>query len=312
MNETRNEISYCTDPIFKLKVLKKTISEKCDICWMTENDPICYGEFIEKPCFTNRKIRVHYLCLLSGTFIVQDGSSDVGIAGFKLRDIINSFAEYREKCCFYCNLPSAAIACAQAGCERRFHYICGYNNACLTLFVGQFESYCHQHVPAKLCQPVNRKDRDCDICFTELPLETEPNFNPLSIIHTSCDSNCPEGLLHRECVQRYAYTSGYDFKCPLCWNKNFRHMAEECGIFIPQRESSWEREPGAYKDLHKRKCTAAPCVLAITQNETQNSELVGCRICGGQLMHMVCSGVTDENNYLCNVCRNESFVSLVQ
>uniref|UniRef100_A0A182W1S5 PHD-type domain-containing protein n=1 Tax=Anopheles minimus TaxID=112268 RepID=A0A182W1S5_9DIPT len=312
MNETsRHEVSYCTDPIFKLKVLKKNTNTKCDICWLKENNPVRYGELIEKSCFTNRKLQLHYFCLLSGTFIEQHGTSQCGIAGFRIRDIINSFAEYREKRCFYCYHLSAPIECVQPGCGRRFHYICGYNNSCLTQFTGQFNSYCHSHIPAEFCKPVNTKGRECDICFSDLPQVTEVNFNPLSIIRTRCDSECSDGLLHRECVQRFAYSSGYNFKCPLCWNKNFGTHAAESGIFIPERESKWEREPGAFKDLHKRKCTADPCVLADTQNKTQTSELVGCKVCGGQVMHKLCSGVIDESDYLCTVCQNESFANLV-
>ncbi|XP_035898474.1 PHD finger protein 7-like [Anopheles stephensi] len=312
MNETsRFNVSYCTDPIFKLNVLKRVSNEKCDICWMAENNPIRYGEFVEKTYNTNRKLRLHYFCLLSGTYIAQNGSTKVGITGFKIRDVINSYAEYREKLCFYCRHPSAPIECAQPGCGRRFHYICGYNNACLTQFTGQFLSYCHQHLPAQYRALVDTKDRECDICFTALPQATEADFNPLAIVRTRCDSECPDGLLHRECVQRFAYTSGYNFKCPLCWNKKFRVHAAESGIFIPERESAWEREPGAFKDLHKRKCTADACALANSRSATDVSQMVGCKVCGGQLMHKVCCGVFNPNDYLCSVCKDESFVNLL-
>ncbi|XP_053660241.1 PHD finger protein 7-like [Anopheles marshallii] len=304
-------VSYCTDPLFKLNVLKKTTSVKCDVCLLGDNNPVRYGEFIEKT-YSKQVLRVHYFCLLSGTYIEQNASSDgAGIAGFKLRDIFKSYEEYRTKSCFYCRHLSAPIECAQRKCGRRFHYICGYNNSCLTQFFGQYLSYCHQHIPAELCKPLNTKERDCNICYMNLPDVMDPNFNPLAIIRTHCSSECPAGLLHRECVQKFAYSSGYNFKCPLCWNKKFKTHAAKSGIFIPERESAWEREPDAFKDLHKRKCTAVPCVAENAQQEDELSELVGCKICGGQLKHKLCAGVTDENDYLCNVCRDDSFANLV-
>uniref|UniRef100_A0A182K2T7 PHD-type domain-containing protein n=1 Tax=Anopheles christyi TaxID=43041 RepID=A0A182K2T7_9DIPT len=305
---TRFDVSYCTDPLFKVNVLKRINNVKCDVCLLSENHPVRYGEFIEK-VFKRSIIRVHYFCLLSGQNIPQNGISSSGIAGYKIADVVKSFPEFREKQCYYCRHPSAPIECAQTGCGRRFHYICGYNNSCVTQFFGEFMSYCEQHLPKACRVPVNAKGRWCDICFEGLPQVTDANYNPLSIIRTRCDSECPDGLLHRECVQRFAYTSGYNFKCPLCWNKNFRQHAAECGIFVPQRESAWEREPGAFKDLHKNRCTATTCALANRRNTT--TQLIGCKVCGGQLMHKLCSGVTDVNKYLCSVCKDESFVMLL-
>lgn len=40
----------------------------CCICLMSEQDDVCYGEFIKKD-----GLSVHYFCLLSGTAIEQNG-----------------------------------------------------------------------------------------------------------------------------------------------------------------------------------------------------------------------------------------------
>uniref|UniRef100_A0A182QZ61 PHD-type domain-containing protein n=1 Tax=Anopheles farauti TaxID=69004 RepID=A0A182QZ61_9DIPT len=250
---------------------------------------------------------------LSATYIPQVGGSRVGITGFKIVDVIRSFSEFRDKKCVYCGQPSAAIECAQSDCKRRYHYICGYRNYCVTQFCGQFLSYCHLHLPAELERPINISIRECDICFSDLPLVTDPDFNPVSIVR-SCGIDGCEGLMHRECVQRFAYTSGYNFKCPLCFDKTFNKLVARFGIFVPQRESAWEREAGAFKDLHKRKCTAEKCLVMAkgTLNERKEQKnIVGCKICGGQLMHRICVGLQDANEYLCSACKDESFVRLV-
>ncbi|XP_053671024.1 PHD finger protein 7-like [Anopheles nili] len=303
-------VSFCTDPKFKLQVIKRDTEEKCDICLLSLKNPVQYGEFIVRE-FSSLKIKCHYFCLLTGTLIPQRGVIKSGITGFLIRDIVASFREYRYRNCVYCQCPSAPIRCAKDGCDRWFHYPCGYDNSCLTQFCDQFNSFCHLHVPEEYYQPQNTKDKDCEICFEELPQLTDANFNILSVIQSCNKPKCPPGLMHRTCLQRFAYTSGYNFKCPLCFRKDFKIQAIKRGIFVPSRESAWEREVGAYKDIHKRKCTAAHCILAKTCNEKNASTLVGCKICGGQLMHRVCTQLADSDVYLCANCMQDSFVNLV-
>lgn len=75
MNETnRFNVSYCSDPLFKLRVLKQATVEKCDICLLNENNPLRYGEFVEKVYKTQRKIRAHYFCL------VRENGNTVAVA----------------------------------------------------------------------------------------------------------------------------------------------------------------------------------------------------------------------------------------
>lgn len=47
-----------------------------------------------------------------------------------------------------------------------------------------------------------------------------------------------------------AQTSGYFFKCPLCNNSDvFREALVMKGVFIPDRDASWESEPDAFAEV---------------------------------------------------------------
>ncbi|XP_058122050.1 PHD finger protein 7-like [Anopheles ziemanni] len=311
--ETQNtfNFSYCTDPKFKLNVVKKKTDDPCDICLLREWKPARYGEFIVKECKSTENLRCHYFCLLSGTFIPQRGVNSAGITGFLIRDIINSFYEYRDKKCAYCCHPSASIKCCVDGCDRWFHYICGYKNSCLTQFCGQYKSFCDQHLPEEYSKPLQTKYNECEICYEILPRPTDADYNPIAIIRTCGGDDCEPGRMHRECVQHFAFSAGYDFKCPICFSKDYNNYVAPRGIFVPSRDASWEREPGAFKDLHKRKCTAVDCALASTKDARNVMKMVGCSVCGGQLMHKICTKLADPRKYLCQACMDETFIKLL-
>uniref|UniRef100_A0AAG5D324 PHD-type domain-containing protein n=1 Tax=Anopheles atroparvus TaxID=41427 RepID=A0AAG5D324_ANOAO len=310
-SQTALNFSYCSDPKFNLNVLKKNTEEKCDICLLVEFKPVRYGEFIVKKYKSTETLRCHYFCLLSATCIPQRGQPSAGITGFLIRDIIDSFREFRDKRCVYCCHPSAAIKCCHEGCDRWFHYICGYKNACLTQFCGAHNSFCDQHLPEEYANPPETKHVACEICFEPLPWATDAKYSPVAIVKTCRDDECPPGLMHRECVQQFAFSAGYHFKCPCCFSKKYIKNAQQHGIFVPSRDASWEREPGAFKDLHKRSCTAADCSLASTKAANDVSKMVGCSVCGGQLMHKVCTQLEDPFTYLCKACKDESFIKLL-
>ncbi|KFB50483.1 AGAP011775-PA-like protein [Anopheles sinensis] len=303
--------SYCTDPKFKLNVLKKKTDEPCDVCLLNEWKPARYGEFIVKKCKSIETLRCHYFCLLSGSCIPQRGTNTAGIVGFLLRDIVDSFHEFRDKKCVYCRHRSAPIKCCANGCDRWFHYICGYKNSCLTQFCGPHESFCDQHLPEEYNKPPPMGYIECEICYDILPRPTDANYNPVSIVPTCGVDDCKPGRMHRECIQRFAFSAGYDFKCPYCFSKDYRNYVTTRGIFVPSRDASWERQPGAFKDLHKRKCTAVDCPLSSANDATKVTNMVGCRVCGGELMHKACTKLADPSEYLCLACMDETFIKLL-
>uniref|UniRef100_A0A182IU28 C2H2-type domain-containing protein n=1 Tax=Anopheles atroparvus TaxID=41427 RepID=A0A182IU28_ANOAO len=164
---------------------------------------------------------------LSATCIHQTGTPFAGIAGFRIQDIIDSFHEFRDKQCVYCCQRSAPIKCCRENCDRWFHYICGYKNECLTQFCGAHESFCDEHLPEEYENPPQTQYVECEICFEQLPLGTDANYNPVAILQTCRVDECPPGLMHRDCLQQFAFSAGYHFKCPSCLSKDFKKDAEQ-------------------------------------------------------------------------------------
>lgn len=298
------------DKRFKLKVLSSKTAFPCDICLLTEKDALRYGEFIEKEQ-KRESFRCHYFCLLSGTYIAQNGRDSSGVLGFLLKDIYDSFKMYRQNECSYCGQLSAAILCCQQGCSRKFHYICGYKNSCITQFTGEFMSFCHEHLPVN--HPSKHVDEQpCWICLDKIG-----PYNPVS---STCSICPPEqetgeteiGWYHRICLQMSAFQAGYYFKCPNCYEKEeFTKYAKLHGIFVPMRDATWELEKYAFKDIHKSDCSAELCKLAMgCRVGPKGRELVGCKACGGAIMHIVCAELEDPSDYVCADCQNATFIKL--
>uniref|UniRef100_A0A1Q3G0J9 Putative g2/m phase-specific e3 ubiquitin-protein ligase n=1 Tax=Culex tarsalis TaxID=7177 RepID=A0A1Q3G0J9_CULTA len=297
------------DKRFKLTVLSSKTNYPCDICLLTEKDGLRYGEFVEKH-LKRGTFRCHYFCLLSGTHIAQNGHETSGILGFLLSDIFSSYKKYRQNECSYCGQLSAAINCAEPSCSRKFHYICGYKNNCLTQFSGEFFSFCHEHVPIK--HPETHHDRQtCLICKDEIG-----PYNPVTSFCTLCPPELETGETeivwnHRLCLQKFAFQAGYYFKCPNCYEaKEFTEFARQQGIFVPMRDASWELEKHAFKDIHQYRCCAENCQLVGNKSGGKKREMVGCKACGGATMHMICAGLNDPSDYVCSDCMDATFIKL--
>ncbi|KAL3314405.1 PHD finger protein 11 [Cichlidogyrus casuarinus] len=69
------------------------------------------------------------------------------------------------------------------------------------------------------------------------------------IIHGRC---CQGSWFHRKCIQKYAISAGlHHVKCPMCSNiDSFIKRLIEVGIWIPDKDASWELEPDAFQELY--------------------------------------------------------------
>ncbi|GFG39697.1 hypothetical protein Cfor_11102 [Coptotermes formosanus] len=142
----------------------------------------------------------------------------------------------------------------------------------------------------------------CPICCDDVyPMSC------LSAIWAPCCSS--KSWFHRDCVQRLALSAGYFFKCPLCNNKTvFQKAMLDFGIYIPEQDASWELEPNAFQELLHRhnRCDAKHCVCPKGRSHAMVGtrwELVLCRYCGSQGIHVGCGNLKWSNpEWECDEC----------
>lgn len=258
----------------------------------------------------------------------QHGDDDEGIFGFLEEDIRRIIRLCKTKQCYICDGRSAAIKCRYyRKCKRSFHFACGYRNGCLSTFLGRFYSYCHEHVPNHLIDPIE-DDVPCMICIEYIE-ETQPLMRV-----PSC---CSDVMFHRRCMAQTAFFSGYLTKCSKCHRTTdeYKNMLRERGVFVPDRDAAWEAAPegaDAYPDLLFRPnhCTAVKCKrecickcigtclnmcrcacergCAIERPNARDHVVKGgvdewnvlsCVICGGKGAHRRC---TDGPQFFCDLC----------
>ncbi|XP_078050635.1 uncharacterized protein LOC144477074 isoform X2 [Augochlora pura] len=260
----------------------------CCFCGLPDDNELEYGKFYE-----HGNVVTHYYCLLLSSNMEQKGRDDDGILGFLLSDIQREIRRGKRLLCTYCKKNGATLGCCNPKCKRIFHYPCGLKAGSLNQFFGEFRSYCLNHRPT---QKIDLKVKDeleqtadikCYICYD--------NVNPTDTINTIWAPCCKKNTwFHRKCVQQLAMSAGYFFKCPLCNNKRkFQKEMLEYGIFIPRQDASWELEPNAFQELLFRhdQCDAPICLCPKGRKHTSFNakwELVLCRTCGSQGIHMSC------------------------
>nr|XP_033338500.1 uncharacterized protein LOC117227412 isoform X1 [Megalopta genalis] len=268
---------------------RKLFNQKiCCFCGLPDDNELEYGKFYE-----HGDVVTHYYCLLLSSNMEQKGRDNDGILGFLLSDIQKEIRRGKRLVCSYCKKSGATLGCCNSKCKRIFHYPCGLRAGSLNQFFGEFRSYCQNHRPRqKIDLKVKNEleqinDIKCYICYD--------NVNPTDTINTIWAPCCKKNTwFHRKCVQQLAMSAGYFFKCPLCNDKKkFQKAMLEYGIFIPRQDASWELEPNAFQELLFRhdQCDALICLCPKGRKYTSFNakwELVLCRTCGSQGIHMSC------------------------
>lgn len=131
--------------------------------------------------------------------------------------------------CHYCLQRSATIGCCGKACRRSFHLPCALKNNCRLEFSNTFRSFCDEHHNIKRPKNVHKPTDLCTICYDEMG-----NFHIIQSIALPCCNK--DAWCHKLCLQKYAQTSGYFLKCPLCKDSDqFRDWIAERGVFIPDR-----------------------------------------------------------------------------
>ncbi|ALC48461.1 CG9576 [Drosophila busckii] len=264
--------------------------DKCIFCLQPDGNELQLGEFYKRA-----DVCVHHNCLYLTSNLVQRGRSRDGIIGFLLKDIKSEAQRVRSLVCRYCHRSGANIGCCIASCRSTFHTQCGIKNGAQNQFIGSYKSFCRHHVIAYKERPT--PDEPCNICFNPL-LASGERFQLTKHLHGKC---CMNGWYHKDCLQRYANTAGYFFKCPLCNNmEQFRNVAY-WGISVPDRDAAWEQNDD-YADQQEvpTDCTAVECKMP-KGRAGSTSQLLYCHLCGSNPMHPKCTNFSSDN-YCCNDC----------
>ncbi|KAM9842566.1 G2/M phase-specific E3 ubiquitin-protein ligase [Aulostomus maculatus] len=275
--------------------------DRCALCRLPDNDPAMFGE---KFTLKEHKLSVHYFCLLTSCGIYQRGEEDEGVCGFLVDDIKLEIRRSARLTCYSCKKKGACVGCNIKSCRKMVHFPCGRKHKFISQFTGLFPSYCPDHSPSQslnvssgLCPP-----QSCSVCLDAL----EP---VLSYAVLKCPS-CHASWFHRDCVQRQAHSAGlYFFRCTLCNNKeNYQEEMLRMGIYIPERDASWELEANAYSELLEvyMNCDAVACLCNSGRRHSAKTgwfEVIRCRLCGSRGTHRKCSGLTlDTRDWACPDC----------
>uniref|UniRef100_F7ERR8 PHD finger protein 7 n=1 Tax=Ornithorhynchus anatinus TaxID=9258 RepID=F7ERR8_ORNAN len=253
----------------------------CRLCRQEAGDPEKLGEFMQKD-----NLNLHYFCLILSSGLPQRGEDDNGFHGFLPEDIKKEVTRASKKICFICKKKGAAIFCQNERCRRSFHLPCGRERGCISQFFGEYKSFCQKHSPAQVMQPGPLGVEDCILCCENLSVQTD-------LIQSPC---CNHTIYHRNCMQQYAHSSAvHFFKCPQCNNREeFHEEMLRMGIHIPDRDASWELEPGAFSGLYQQyqHCDSQICLYDRGRNNFADDgewTLILCNSCGSQGTHKACS-----------------------
>ena len=114
------------------------------------------------------------------------------------------------------------------------HFPCGQEAGATFQFMGKMHTYCFMHrVKQKVETFPTPPDTDCVICYEKVDQVLE-NFKKIR-------APCCGRHFHRDCVQRFAMTSGTQhFKCPNCNNQEeITKEFKKNGVYIPYKDAEW-------------------------------------------------------------------------
>ncbi|KAM4625242.1 G2/M phase-specific E3 ubiquitin-protein ligase [Polymixia lowei] len=275
--------------------------ECCALCGLSDTDPDQFGE---KVTLKQHNLTVHYFCLLTSSGVYQRGEEDEGVFGFLVDDIKQEIRRSARLLCCGCKKKGASVGCFVSSCRKKVHFPCGRKQKFISQFSGLFPSYCKDHSPVQSVSGCSELSlpQSCSVCLD--PIEPLLSYNVLK-----CPA-CHTSWFHRDCVQRQAHSAGlYFFRCTLCNNKDsFQEEMLRMGIYIPERDASWELESNAYEELLEvyQHCDALTCLCKNGRTHSAKAgwfELVRCRLCGSKGTHRKCSELmVDTTDWACLDC----------
>lgn len=293
MYEILNTITFLFTE-FNFTMTSKT---KCVICRTAVDDVLNLGEMK-----TFENISAHYYCLLLASTIKQSGEDEEGILGFLPSDIKEEIKASQKRICVYCKRKGAAVLCSAKTCKLVFHLPCGIKNDSGHQFHDRFLSHCRTHrKKQKIKRPSDKQI--CPVCYEIVDFE-----NCSEVLWAPCCKK--QSFFHKKCIQQMALSAGYFFKCPMCNNSEvFQKTMKHYGVFIPDRDASWELEPNAFEELlyRHKECNAEVCLCKSGRNYDNLGpwNIVLCHMCGSQGTHKHCSSLKKNEDWICSLCAVE-------
>ncbi len=154
--------------------------------------------------------------------------------------------------------------------------------------------------------------QNCSICHESVMTTSTSLPDATSKALKSLWAPCCKAWFHRTCVQTMALNHGeHHFKCPLCNNNDtFSGEMQKMGIYLPQRDASWEAPSTGLDESHAQECGAKVCFCDKEGGREYQFpdglwELMVCYACGSEAIHAKCGGMEDliDPQWHCYTCR---------
>ncbi|KAJ8706571.1 hypothetical protein PYW07_012649 [Mythimna separata] len=310
--------------VSKSKIVAKIVTDKklpCDFCQREVDDELTYGKL-----YAIGNIQCHYFCVLLSSCLVQKGRDEDGLFGFIYEDILSEIERAKKHKCSYCSRGGANLGCSVSQCRKQFHLPCGRERNAVSLFYGNYKSFCQSHAPkqnipavimvkaqqrrisdnkAKKKDPNFRDLKELSICGGDdasgtdtqsvcvICYEAVDGYPTVNTFWPPCCAR--DAWFHRNCLQRMALSAGMHYlKCPLCNDKdNFYQAVVTQGYYVPDRDAAWELEQNAFSEIYDREvsCSAADCECPMgrSHDADQGSWCIKlCLLCGSSGAHNAC------------------------
>ena len=275
----------------------------CGYCQQSHQD----GPLESGKMFSIAGETCHYFCQLFTVGSAQLGADNEGLFGFYGDEVKKQISLAKKRKCKYCSKPGATAKCSKKYCGVYMHFPCGQANGATFQFYGKMLAYCQFHrIKQKTEHCPTPPDSDCVICYEKVETKLE-DFKKLR-------APCCGRHLHKDCVQRFAMSSGTQhFKCPNCNNqaeisKEFSKM----GIYLPYKDAEWELPDQSdfynFQDMYiqTKRCCLKDCQCKDGRdfNDVDGDfEIVLCDLCGTNGVHMKCGNINEETlDYICADC----------
>ncbi|XP_061381885.1 uncharacterized protein LOC116778258 isoform X2 [Danaus plexippus] len=297
------------------KIAEKSVP--CAFCRLEVDDEAIYGKL-----YSIGDIHCHYFCVLLSCCLIQKGKDSEGLFGFLYQDILAEIERSKKHKCSYCYKEGATLGCCVSQCRKQFHLPCGRERNVVSLFYGNFKSFCEKHAPKQNIPPAIMEKAKIRKSITR-KIENGESIDTDSVAETTCVIcyECVDGFptpstfwppccaidawFHRDCIQRMSLSAGIHYlKCPLCNDKeDFYQAVLNQGYYVPDRDAAWELEQNAFSEIYERQlsCSAEVCHCEHGRGHDEDGgpwDIKMCLLCGWQGVHAFCGGKL----WLCPVC----------